>query len=448
MRARRALPLLAALGVALSLCAGRARTDKSIWAPPDSVSPAPDPLHGKRLLAENYERHGRVEEAVAQYLEMLARTPGDEALNLRVEALVRARMPRWLPPEAETLAPFSRTILEYELQAAAPAPRARASSRPTRILGGPHEGEAPEAAEGDARGKGAAAATQGGAGKADGVRYRLLVTEEQFSARETERWDEVHEETFSRIDHGYVWDEVKKRWEMRARVHWNGQAGVQLAPPALRAALTFYCLARSHLGMDPTWPWAHPIDLWLLESGEPGARAMGRSVYLYAVATPRSDGEWLRQIAHEYGHVCLPGIGGFTETDDPWADGHLGELLLAKWLSENKPPEWLMWSPDEWTGREAAERERLIAQARSLGAEEEKLRGVGGEARDYLLGLALHVEEVAGPSFLSTVLRRCPAGTAAQFVAAAAKAGGQEGMDIWGTLTQTTPRGEPAREPR
>ncbi len=98
-----------------------------------------------------------------------------------------------------------------------------------------------------------------------------------------------------------------------------------------------------------------------------------------------------------------------------------------------------MWSPDEWTGREAAERERLVAEARSIGAEEEKLRGVGGEARDYLLGLALHVEEVAGPSFLSTVLRRCPAGTAAQFVAAAAKIGGQEGIDVWGALTETTP---------
>ena len=134
----------------------------------------------------------------------------------------------------------------------------------------------------------------------------------------------------------------------------------------------------------------------------------------------------------ESGAARLPGIGGFMETDDPWADGHLGELLFPKWLAESGVPGWVPWSVASWETGAGQERERLkglwscdelraLWQAQPAGSgdpAEQTLDGEDVEARDRFLGLALHVEAAAGPSFLADVLRRCPRGRPGQFVSA------------------------------
>jgi hypothetical protein len=200
--------------------------------------------------------------------------------------------------------------------------------------------------------------------------------------------------------------------------------------------MVLYCTARSVLEVDPTQPWADPVDLWLMDAGEPGAFTAGRSIYLYSVKTPRSPGEWLRELAHEYGHVSLPGIGGFVDTDDPWVDGHLGELLLPKWVEARGVADRMPWPSDGWVGDAATERTRLLAGAHQIGADEKILEGGGADARDYFLGLALHVESVAGPELLGAALRRCPGGTASQFVAAASRLGREMSVDVWGALAK------------
>jgi hypothetical protein len=437
MRSAWLAPVVVALLTSLLLPLPAATAETSPWEAPDPPPRTPRPFQGKRLLADEYAKHGRIEEAVAQYLEILAQHPDDAGARARVTGLVTARMPRWLPAEAEQAAPFERIILEYDVRRPGARAQERGPRKGTRLLQGRTEspGQSMSAAtepEGELGG-----GRSPGADPASRDRYRLLVTQAVFAARETERWDEVHEEECSHIDYAYVWDGVKKQWVMRARVHWTGEDGATLAWNALRAALAFYCVAKSYLGADPTQPWADPIDIWLLEEGEPGARALGASIYLYAVKTPRPEGEWLREVSHEYGHVCLPGIGGFTETDDPWADGHMAELLFAKWLAHSGPPQWLPWSAGEGIREAAVERERLIAKVLAIGADEEKLQGVGEEARDYFLGLALHVEETAGPTFLAQVLSRCVRGRPAQFVAAASRLGSETGEAVWRGLKDT-----------
>lgn len=89
---------------------------------------------------------------------------------------------------------------------------------------------------------------------------------------------------------------------------------------------------------------------------------MGRDLYLYAAGVACPPGEWLRELAHEYGHIALPGIGGFTRTDDPWADGELGELLFIKWLAASGESV-LPWSVKEAEDIARPRRERLISQA-------------------------------------------------------------------------------------
>ena len=338
------------------------------------VARHPEDCEGRRLLAARYEARGFVEEAVAQHLAVLVRAPGDESAGERVRCLVAERMPAWLPGEGVEALPFAHDELGLELACAE--------------------------------------------GQGERTGYRLLVSREGFAAREGERQDPAHEWRFARIDYGYVWEPRAGRWVMRLRAHWEEGGESDLAGAALRTALALYCTVREYLELDPTRPWEEPVDIWLARSGAAGGRAVGSNIYLYSMGTPRPGSEWFREVAHEYGHVALPGIGGFTETDDAWADGHLGELLFGKWLAAARVPEWLPWPVAEWEREAAVERARLMAGAEGE-VEAARLEGLDEEARDYFLGLALRVEEERGPRFLGEALRRCARGRPEDFAAAA-----------------------------
>ena len=280
MKRARGVVVTTALLLALSFSVGRA---------------APDPHAVQRMMAAQYEAHGLVEKAVAEYLKILAKDPQDSEARSKAQGLIVLRMPAWLPEEAETAWPFPHEVITYDLI-------------------GPMQGAEP---------------------------YRLLVTQSAFTAQEGDRWDELHEKGFSRIDYVYLWHPVKKQYEVRVAAHWNTDAETKVAQQALRAVSGFYCLVKDRLGFDPTGRWGDPIDVWVTSKGEPGGRAQGRSIYLYAVGAERTSGEWLRELGHEYGHVSLPGIGGFKDSDDEWADGNLAELLFPKWLAEKGAPAWM-----------------------------------------------------------------------------------------------------------
>jgi hypothetical protein len=342
----------------------------------------PADVDTRRNLGEAYAARGLVEDAVREYAAVLLWEPGDEKARARAKELIASQMPVWLPAGVEGVGVLSCMMCQMGM-----------------------------------RGTTAGAGTPAPQPEAETHTYRLLVTEESFQAREGERFDQVHGKKLSWVDYGYAWDEARGRWEMRVRVHWQGERSALLARQALRATLAWYCVAREYLGCDPTRPWGQPVDVWLMDEGEPGARAVGRSMYLYAVKTPREPSEWVREVAHEYGHIALPGIGGFTDTDDPWADGHLSELLFTKWLSASGIPRWMPWSVEGWEQEARVERERLVVPARGE-VNPPRLTGTGEDARDCFLGLALWVEEEMGPGFLGDVLRRCPRGTAGQFMEA------------------------------
>jgi len=361
------------------------------------VAAQPDDLEARRELGEAYAARGLAEEAVAQYVAILSRKPGEDLARARARELIEKQMPAWLPERVEKVGVFGCEVLEMAL----------------RPGGGGRRQEI---------GQEQAPAQQGGK-----ARYRLIVTKEEFAAREGERFDHVHEKLFARIDYGYVWEGERGRWEMKVRVHWGEDEATEVAREALRATLAFHCVVRDYLGFDPTRPWGKPVDVWLLEEGQPGARAVGRSMYLYGMKRPREAAEWVREVAHEYGHIALPGIGGFTEMDDPWADGELGELLFPKWLAASGVPEWMPWSVEGWEREARARREELMKGAAGA-PDQSRLERRNEAARDYLLGLALLVEKEAGPGFLGEALRRSPRGSAEQFVEAVRLLGRERGI--------------------
>ncbi len=47
----------------------------------------------------------------------------------------------------------------------------------------------------------------------------------------------------------------------------------------------------------------------------------------------RSDAEWVRELAHEYGHVALPPFDAFRPPLEPYANGLLGETLGLLWAA-------------------------------------------------------------------------------------------------------------------
>ena len=94
-------------------------------------------------------------------------------------------------------------------------------------------------------------------------------------------------------------------------------------------------MVQSNTGLDPTGGWKMPLDLWLADKGDP-ARTPPAAASTSTPSTPRSPEEWLRELAHEYGHTAFPGLGGFTKTDD--TRGPMGNWENCFSSSGSPPP--------------------------------------------------------------------------------------------------------------
>jgi hypothetical protein len=81
-------------------------------------------------------------------------------------------------------------------------------------------------------------------------------------------------------------------------------------------------------GVDGTVPY----DVWLCRNGTIGGEQWHGNIYFYDLDKPRSSIEWIREIAHEYGHLSLPPIGGYT-APEYWANGYYGERLMVRWIA-------------------------------------------------------------------------------------------------------------------
>jgi len=346
------------------------------------VAAHPNDTASRLDLAQAYAAHGFVEDAAAAYLAVLAQGRDDDATAGLQDVLAR-KMPTWLPDSAAQVAPFPVETLELRFPAA--------EGRP---------------------------ATRG----------RALFTPGGFAAHEGERSDRIHGWAFANVAYGYVWEDSRARWELRVRLHSTSAADRTLVRGALQTSLALIVTGRAFLDLDPTRVWQRPLGIWLAEGGTPGAQGSARDLYFYAIATPRDPAEWFREFAHEYGHAVLPGIGGFTKTDDAYADGNLGELLFPKWLA-TATPEGLVWPVAPAEQAAAATRARLMSRAPK--PHPALLGGKDLKARDHLLGLALRVEAQAGPRFLAEVLSRCPRGNAKRFVAEATKLAKARGLTLW-----------------
>ena len=183
---------------------------------------------------------------------------------------------------------------------------------------------------------------------------------------------------------------------------------------ARRAARLCARLLRLHkqrFGRDAEFPrQVSRVDVWLSRDsaagtsghGPVGGKAVGTDVYVFDTGAPRSRIEWVRTLAHEWGHLTLsvPAAEGFRAPEFS-ASGFLGERLFLKWLREeqaggkNAPLDDGTDSAglDLYHQRQVAP---LIARFQVLGPEAPVMSGTDVAAMDLYIGAVLAADSALG----------------------------------------------------
>jgi hypothetical protein len=115
------------------------------------------------------------------------------------------------------------------------------------------------------------------------------------------------------------------------RVHYAGDDDADLALRIGRLLLYGRHILRARTERDPFNVDTEPIDVWLCRTGPSGGEQWRNNIYFYDLDIDRSSVEWIREVLHEYGHLAVPPVGGFT-APEYWANGYLGERLLVRWI--------------------------------------------------------------------------------------------------------------------
>ena len=230
-----------------------------------------------------------------------------------------------------------------------------------------------------------------------------------------------HHQSFAKVVYVYTVDGESSR--LFCAVHYPGEADAALAARIARLlALAHQTLTRE-TGQEAANGDA-PFDVWLCPSGGSGGEQWRDNIYLYDLDTPRSSIEWLRETVHEYAHLALPAVGGYT-APDYWANGYLGERLLVRWLerSPDGPARVeALWG--DFSGAPNFDRLLIappLALYKKIGPSPAWLARRDEAGMRYLIGQALTFDDKYGAQRLGDAFRRLPhfhQATAKDFAAA------------------------------
>ena len=166
-----------------------------------------------------------------------------------------------------------------------------------------------------------------------------------------------------------------------------------------------------------------PTAVYLCEGGPTGAETYAGGLYFYNLGGERAPLEWMREAAHETGHLLLPKVGRFTEPE-PWGSGHLGERLALQWLAEEAGlvagAPWPAPAAQErlrglWGGQPIGLAEYLAQSCRplldswtQLGPDSPLLTQGNTAGLSYFLGFMLWAQAAYGDEILAATLRESP----------------------------------------
>jgi hypothetical protein len=180
-------------------------------------------------------------------------------------------------------------------------------------------------------------------------------------------------------------------------------------PTAKRVArllLLLYGLNRERMKFDH-FRNAPTVEVWLTRNAGAGldtnvaGEQFKNQIYIYNLYAERRPVEWMREVAHEYGHYALPYISGFTAPED-WGNGVLGERLFVKWIADGlhdgrlKPESVPFASPEEIESYVSKQVTPLIRRFARDGVEARTLAKRDAGGMDTFTGFALYIDAVYG----------------------------------------------------
>jgi len=218
--------------------------------------------------------------------------------------------------------------------------------------------------------------------------------------------------SFQQMLFAYEFDREQRCWRLRFRVIWQDAPGqgdqrLRLAKNCAALLLRLSCCLQAYTGMAPRFTNDGVINIWLTEKGEPGGETYDDSIYFYNAGMPRTPLEWVRELAHEYGHEVLPPVGGYAKPE--WgANGYLAERLFMRWLLVNRDPKT---DSHPWVRALDAQEittdriDQVIRRFAAIGPDSQVLTGTDKAAMDGFIGMACYLEISRGSQYLATLLK-------------------------------------------
>src|SRR5439155_15042666 len=112
---------------------------------------------------------------------------------------------------------------------------------------------------------------------------------------------------------------------------------------------------------------------------------------------------WVRELAHEYGHLTLPNTGPYREPEQ-WGNGYLGERLYMKWMLVDNGMADVWDRPIDGAAYVANQiaplRERFLNEG-----PDSRAAGLGNaEGMDFFIGELMYLEAAHGPVFFRRLI--------------------------------------------
>lgn len=209
----------------------------------------------------------------------------------------------------------------------------------------------------------------------------------------------------------YDQDDKEQNWRLKCRVMWQTVPGEEaerlvLARNVARTLLQLNEMAEAYMGFSPRYTTDGVVNVWLAEGGEAGGEAYNENIYLEQVGIDRPAAEWVREVAHEFGHQVFPAVGGY-ESPEWGANGRMGERLFLRWLAQNPgmDPDHLWLAQTDFSTTRRTRIDPLQRQFAEDGPEHPRTNGCDEAGMNGFVGMALYLDHVRGSFALAGMLK-------------------------------------------
>jgi hypothetical protein len=196
---------------------------------------------------------------------------------------------------------------------------------------------------------------------------------------------------------------------MNVRVHYDKEDET-MALRTARLVARFLRLHKEKFGHEAVFPRGTEVaDIWLSQVGgrdeTTGGETWNSHIYVYSVQEDRTPTEWVRTLAHEWGHLTLPAARGFFAPEND-ASGYLGERLFFKWMNMEGTRNAVADGTTPALIKEYCDKQvtPLIDRFQESGPSSALLGKMTADGMDYYIGMALAFDDAYGPRLTGQAL--------------------------------------------